>query len=71
MLITSKNNNYYFLDREKRSIMLLHPQLREQLLQDNNQKGNKNPESNTDDYYTRKYSLLKKNGYFIGDNKTK
>lgn len=64
MLITSKNNNYYFLDREKRSILLLHPQLREQLLQDNNQKGNKNPEPNTDDYYTRKYSLLKENGYF-------
>ena len=64
MIITSKNNNHYFLDYEKRSLLLLHPQLEKQIQQGEDQRSNKISSSSTDDYYTRKYSFLKKAGYF-------
>ena len=63
MLITSKNNNHYFLDCENRSILLLPPQLKELLREDNNLKSGKNSAAHADNHYIQKYLFLIENGY--------
>lgn len=61
MILTSKANNHYYLDYSKKSLLLLHPRLKEQIQNEGN---NRETNNNQDDYYSRKYSLLKENGYF-------
>ncbi len=61
MILTSKANNHYYLDYGKKSLLLLHPKLKEQIQEEGN---NGETNNNQDDYYSRKYALLKENGYF-------